>query len=39
VLRIEVLKAEAEGVDLNAARANVRDAEAILRLPLSTMRL
>jgi hypothetical protein len=32
VFRDEILKAEVEGVDLNDARAKVRDAEAILRL-------
>jgi hypothetical protein len=31
VFRVEILKAEVAGVDLNAARAK-RDAEAILRL-------
>ncbi len=38
VFRVEVLKAEVEWADLNAERARVRDAEAIVRLLLSTMR-
>jgi hypothetical protein len=32
VLRTEVLKAEVEGVDLNAARAKLRVVEAIIKL-------
>lgn len=32
VLRAEVLKAEVDGVDLNAARAMLRAAEAIVKL-------
>jgi hypothetical protein len=32
VLRVEVLKAEVEGVDLKAVRAKVRAVEAIVKL-------
>lgn len=32
VLRVEVLKAEVEGADLNAARAKVRAVEVIVKL-------
>jgi hypothetical protein len=32
VLRVEVLKAEVEGVDLKAARAKVRAVEAIVKM-------
>jgi len=31
VFRVDVLKAEVEGVDLNAARAKLRDTEAIVK--------
>jgi hypothetical protein len=34
VLRAEVLKAEVEGVGLNAARARVRAVEAIVKLSI-----